>query len=380
MIRIALLFVTLFAFSTSIKAQSIFSVSSGDWNNPSTWSCGCVPTKSDNVVIKSGFTVKATPLMGAYTCKNLSVENGGGFEIQGVFLADASEIISPHLYLGRPTNANDSTDYLLIKPQFALSYNNTKRHANWVSWELSNSWMGTAERQNDFRPDNTLPDDWYHVITSDYTNSGFDRGHICPSADRTKTDTDNSATFLMTNIVPQAPILNRESWAYLEDYCRNVVKTGYKAYIIAGAIDSGGTGDNGYMTSVQSKINVPSKLYKVIVLFPELGSINTNSIVIAVNFPNTNDDNREISWLKYVTTATEIEKASGANFFNTLPLTLQNSLKGKKFDILNSGLEVDATVRMYNGKPLLIGPRGGCYYINANGNKTYVDRSFCGTE
>ncbi|MNK14516.1 hypothetical protein D3C87_326390 [compost metagenome] len=23
------------------------------------------------------------------------------------------------------------------------------------------------------------------------------------------------------------------------------------------------------------------------------------------------------------------------------------------------------------------GPRGGCYYINSNGNKTYVDRSMC---
>lgn len=31
----------------------------------------------------------------------------------------------------------------------------------------------------------------------------------------------------------------------------------------------------------------------------------------------------------------------------------------------------------YNGRSLNIGPRGGCYYINSNGNKTYVDRSYC---
>ena len=32
---------------------------------------------------------------------------------------------------------------------------------------------------------------------------------------------------------------------------------------------------------------------------------------------------------------------------------------------------------MYNGKPVYTGPRGGCYYINSNGNKTYVERNFC---
>ena len=31
----------------------------------------------------------------------------------------------------------------------------------------------------------------------------------------------------------------------------------------------------------------------------------------------------------------------------------------------------------HNGNRLHIGPEGGCYYINGNGNKTYVDRSEC---
>lgn len=29
------------------------------------------------------------------------------------------------------------------------------------------------------------------------------------------------------------------------------------------------------------------------------------------------------------------------------------------------------------GRTYIRGPRGGCYYINSNGNKTYVDRSLC---
>lgn len=289
-----------------------------------------------------------------------------------------------HLTLGNPTNAKENTgeanDYLLIKPQYVMSYNNTLHRANWVSWELSKSWLGSVERQDDFRPDAALPTGWYRVVPGDYTNTGFDRGHLCPSADRSKTLEDNSSTFLMTNIIPQAPDLNRESWAYLEDYCRNVVKTGYKAFITAGTIGTGGVGSNGAANTVKNQVNVPARVYKIIVLYSESGSVNSTSKVIAVNFPNTNGENKETSWLKYVTTVTEIEKQSGASFFSSLPISTQNTLKSQKYDAANSPFDVDAPVRSYNGHVLQIGPRGGCYYINSNGNKTYVDRSFCGTE
>lgn len=289
--------------------------------------------------------------------------------------------VNVHLTLGNPTNATtEANNYLMTKPQYVLSYNNTYRHANWVSWELSKTWLGSADRQNDFRPDATLPNGWDQVITSDYTNSGFDRGHLCPSADRTKTDEDNSSTFLMTNIIPQAPDLNRESWAYLEDYSREIVKKGYKAYIISGTIGTGGVGSNGPLDKVKNQINVPAYVYKIIVYYPESGSLNSSADVIAVKFPNTNSDNKETSWLKYVTTPAEIEKTGKTSFFNSLPAATQSTLKSKRFDISNSKVDVDAPVRAYNGHVLQIGPRGGCYYINSNGNKTYVDRSYCSTE
>ena len=53
---------------------------------------------------------------------------------------------------------------------------------NWVSWHLSTAWKGAAPRCDCFSPDTTLPSGFYRVATTDYTNSGFDRGHICPSA------------------------------------------------------------------------------------------------------------------------------------------------------------------------------------------------------
>ncbi|HEY9300167.1 MAG TPA: DNA/RNA non-specific endonuclease [Phormidium sp.] len=81
-----------------------------------------------------------------------------------------------------------------------LSYNSKTCTANWVSWLLNRSWIGSADRKNDFRPDDALPANWYKVRPSDYMGSGYDRGHITASADRTRNEADNSATFLMTNM------------------------------------------------------------------------------------------------------------------------------------------------------------------------------------
>ncbi len=54
--------------------------------------------------------------------------------------------LSVHLKLGNPTNANTEPDnYLLVKPQYTLSYSKTKAHANWVSWELTKSYLGIAD-------------------------------------------------------------------------------------------------------------------------------------------------------------------------------------------------------------------------------------------
>jgi endonuclease G len=140
------------------------------------------------------------------------------------------------------------------KQQYALSYNNSRGTPNWVSWQLNRSWLGNAQRQNDFRPDSELPTSWYHVSPNDYNNSGYDRGHMAPSADRTKNQADNSATFLLTNIIPQAPDNNQGPWADLEDYCRELVSQGKELYIIAGPF--------GKSEAIASgKITVPTKTW-----------------------------------------------------------------------------------------------------------------------
>ena len=74
--------------------------------------------------------------------------------------------VSPNVNLkyGNPSRANsDRSNYLIKRPEYALSYNCQAGIANWVSWELDRSWLGTVERSDDFRPDTELPTDCYAV-------------------------------------------------------------------------------------------------------------------------------------------------------------------------------------------------------------------------
>jgi endonuclease G len=129
----------------------------------------------------------------------------------------------------------------MVKPQSVISYGNKIHTANWVSWQLNRSWIGAADRPDNFRPDDALPAEAYKVRPSDYTGSGYDRGHIAPSADRTRKEADNSATFLMSNMMPQVPELNRGVWGDLEEYCRELVQQGKELYIIAGSVGRKGS-------------------------------------------------------------------------------------------------------------------------------------------
>ena len=242
-----------------------------------------------------------------------------------------------HLTMGNPsgatTSTSNSTNYLMEKTQYALSYSNSKRIANWVSWQLNRSWLGSAPRQDDFRADPTLPSGWYRVTSSDYTGSGFDRGHMAPSADRTNTVTNNSSTFLMTNIVPQAPDNNQGYWAQLESYARTLVNTqGKELYIIAGSYGQGGAGSNGSASTIAGgKVVVPARLFKIIVVTNPgtgVGGVNTSTRVIAIDTPNT-QGNRSTSWGSYRTTVDYIESRTGYNFLSNVSSATQSVVESR---------------------------------------------------
>jgi len=249
--------------------------------------------------------------------------------------------VSQHLLLGNPSSATSDTsnfsNYLLENGQFVISYHRDRGIPNWVSWHLDPSWIGTADRQDDFRPDARLPLGWYRVKPGDYANSGFDRGHFCPSADRTRSQADNSATFLMSNMMPQAPNNNRITWENLESYTRQLLNRGNEAYVIAGTFGTGGSGTNGGLTHTLAggKITVPAFSWKIVLVLPlgddDLTRISTSTRVIAVKMPNTQTVNSH-PWEYYRLSVDELEALTGYDFLSSLPVALQAILEAKTDD------------------------------------------------
>ena len=321
----------------------IRSLTSGNWNSTTTWSCNCVPQLSDTVKIKTTHTVNVTSSPNEQGAAKIVLENGATLNIQtGNFKMGFPNVVVPpsgniNLAMGNPSGATTNTsfpeNYLMEKPQYVLSYNRTRATSNWVSWYLNSSSRGSAPRQNDFRADNTLPSGWYQVNENDYSGSGFDRGHMTPSADRTSTVADNSATFFMTNMIPQAPGNNQGPWEKLESYLRAQldVNGGQEVYIIAGSYGIGGTGTAGTTNTIAGgKVTVPSQTYKIAVILTngidDVNRVTTTTRVIAVIMPNI-DSIRPNDWRPYRTTVDAIEAATGLNFLTNVPVAIQDAIE-----------------------------------------------------
>ncbi len=189
-----------------------------------------------------------------------------------------------------------STNYLAVKKGYVMSYNGVEGRANWVGWTLRSSDLGPVERSNRFREDSDLPRQFKRVDDDDYRESGYDRGHLCNSEDRTASVYLNEETFLMSNMIPQTPELNRGPFKFLEAYCRKLVlKKGQKLLIY-----SGGIGAKGRLTS---GVPIPQYCWK---------AIYTPTEEIYVLFPN--ERTLEKNWNKYRVTKDRLEKMTGFQF------------------------------------------------------------------
>ncbi len=243
-----------------------------------------------------------------------------------------------HLTMGNPsgavTDVNVPENYLMLKDQYALSYHRDRGTANWVGWHLDTSWIGSTPRQDDFRPDTTLPAGWYQVTAFDFSGSGFDRGHHTPSGDRTASIPDNSETFLMTNMMPQAPDNNQGPWEQLESFSRSVANQSNELYIYMGGVGVGGTGSNGgiTVTVANGNVTVPAYTWKVIMILPsgdnDVARVDQNTRTIAVIMPNRQGI-RTDQWQKYLATVDQVEAMTGYDFFSNVPDGIEEVIEAR---------------------------------------------------
>ncbi len=240
-----------------------------------------------------------------------------------------SLFIAEHLAMGNPNYAiskiTSPANYLMIKPQFVHSYNRFHGIPNWVAWHVDSTWLGEIRRSNNFRADSTLPGNWYHVNEKSYRKSGYDRGHMCPSGDRTNNQQDNSVTFLMTNMIPQAPNNNQGPWAALEIYCRDLVKQGKELYIYCG-----GSGEQGFIDS--GRVLVPGLTWKTILVLDagvnDMNRVTSTTRTIAVVMPNDNSVmSKHDDWKTFRVSVDSVESLTGFDFFSSIPKAIQSMIE-----------------------------------------------------
>jgi len=274
-------------------------------------------------------------LLALYLVSNVDVEAGGPpaqplNEVMGI---PAGSKADP---AGSPDN------FLIQRAEYTLSYNSTNGTPNWVSWYLGSDWIGAADREDKFLMDPLVPKSLQKVSSGRYTNSGFDRGHMCPSKDRSNTTTNNEHTFYMTNMSPQVWTLNQQTWKALETYCRSLVQNPREPkdlFIVCGGTGKGGYTDKGKKPDGSDRtarelvevfgetkgkkkmtITVPSHFWKVILVMPKgkrdpkyVNATDARLIgVMMENDVNVTGDN----WGKFRVAVSTIEKGTGYKFFD----------------------------------------------------------------
>jgi DNA/RNA endonuclease G (NUC1) len=233
-------------------------------------------------------------------------------------------------------------NYLIEKPQYVVSYNSEAQNANWVSYQLNQSWLGLQSViRGSFVPDLTLPDQFApHPHESDYIDS-WTKGHLTAASDRTRSKKDYFSTFILSNINPQLSYMNSEPWEEFETYLKEQqAKKGKDVHII--------TGSYGEQKRISSKeIRVPAYFWKVALILKQpgfnLSEIQAKDIenVIAVRMSNKRFEVGQtpvvFNWKERTETIEFIEAETNLNLFGQLPNQLAKELKEYKVAFDSNG-------------------------------------------
>ena len=259
--------------------------------------------------------------------------------------------------LGNPDEATNSstarTKYLIQKRQYALSYNDNTHQPNWVSWSYTAEDTGSQARTDAWAVEELLPSGFLRIGTSTF-GTPWDRGHMCPSADRTTNFEDNKQTFRMSNIIPQHANNNQGLWATFETYTRSLAAGGNEVLIITGPSEFSGS-------TIANGMQIPGSVWKIAVIAPTATSLTpahqrltSSSRVIAILTPNIGTAEGLVNdWKSYRTSVEQIEQVTGLHFFSEVDPAVATYLK----NVVDTGTGPNTPTVMTSFSPTF-GPSG----------------------
>lgn len=204
-----------------------------------------------------------------------------------------------------------------------LSYDQEKKIPKWVAEDLTrNQLTGNANRKHSkFRSDPSIRE-LFRSENSDFSKSGWSRGHMAPAGDFKCEQKAMNDTFLLSNILPQDFQNNGGFWNRFEIYCRNLTKSYEHVRVISGPVMAPTLEENGkqfvkYQVIGQNQVAVPTHLYKVIVAESEgMDSPLLGSFIV----PNIPIDYSH-KLVEYQVELEEVEKRTGLAFLPKLDRT-----------------------------------------------------------
>ncbi len=156
----------------------------------------------------------------------------------------------------------DQDDIVLSNFQGRYTYKYLPEYKipHWVAYYIvENDLKANTSRSSGFVTDRVLREMGLPVAaSSDYTSTGFDRGHMLPSADRLSSEEANKATFIMSNVAPQVPSLNRGVWKSLEEQVRDWAAESDTVFVVCGTI----LGDG--VQRIGKGVGVPKAFFKAL--------------------------------------------------------------------------------------------------------------------
>ncbi len=229
--------------------------------------------------------------------------------------ADISSDVNEHILFGFPSTEGT----VLYRQGYVLCHDNEKKVADWVSYHLTDGYLiKRTGRTDDFRPDPNLPEGQRSEL-KDYRGSGYDRGHLAPAGDMTRSEEIMSESFLLSNMAPQVGIgFNRGIWRQLESKVRGWAEDRRNLYIITGPIYA----EEDYETIGPNNVAVPTHFYKIVVSCTE-----TYEDIDAIAFILPNEKISSSPLEGFITTIDEVEDSTGLDFLHELEDAIENDLE-----------------------------------------------------
>lgn len=227
-------------------------------------------------------------------------------------IAETADTLSPrrllatHVVSPAAGDASAADFILLERAAYMLSYNPATRLPVWVAWHLTADHTDGAYKRDGlkFAEDEDVPEP--RATNMDYVNSGYDRGHICPSGDNRWSREAQVQSFLYTNCCPQLRNLNTGDWRELEEKCRVWAQWYGDIYIVSGPLLL----NKKHKTIGKNKIVVPEAFFKVVLCMRGKPK--------AIGFIYRNEPTNK-KMTSYVNTVDDVERITGLDFFPALP-------------------------------------------------------------